>query len=78
MNKLFLSNEAISIAVRDFCKIYHIIGVKSVLTDISFKPFVKCIIRPFWTYCMKYFPKSFLYYQQGGKSLSLECYFYRS
>ena len=34
MNKLLLSNEAISIAVRDFFKIYHILGVKLVLTNI--------------------------------------------
>ena len=34
MNKLLLSNEAISIAVRDFFKLYHILGVKLVLTNI--------------------------------------------
>ena len=34
MNKLFLSNEAISIAVRDFLKIVIILGVKLVLTNI--------------------------------------------
>ena len=34
MNKLLLSNEAISIAVRDFLKLYHILGVKLVLTNI--------------------------------------------
>ena len=34
MNKLLLSNEAISIAVRDVFKIYHILGVKLVLTNI--------------------------------------------
>ena len=70
MNKLFLSNEGISIALRDFFLIYHSLGVKLFLTNIVLKPFVKCIIRPFWTYRMKFFPKSFLYYQQGRKSLS--------
>ena len=30
--------------------------------------FVKYIIRPFWTYCINYFTKSFLYNQQGSKS----------
>ena len=34
MNKLLLSNEVISIVVRDFFKIYHILGVKLVLTNI--------------------------------------------
>ena len=34
MNKLLLSYEAILIAVRDFLKIYHILGVKLVLTNI--------------------------------------------
>ena len=34
MNKLLLSNEAISIAVREFFKIYHVLGVKLVLTNI--------------------------------------------
>ena len=35
MNKLLLSNEAISIAVRDFLfLIYHSLGVKLVLTNI--------------------------------------------
>ena len=34
MNKLRLSNEAISIAVRDFFKLYHILNVKLVLTNI--------------------------------------------
>ena len=34
MNKLLLSNEAISIAVRDFLKLYHILGVTLVLTNI--------------------------------------------
>ena len=33
MNKLLLSNKAISI-VRDFLKLYHILGVKLVLTNI--------------------------------------------
>ena len=34
MNKLFLSSEAILNAVRDFFLIYHILGVKLVLTNI--------------------------------------------
>ena len=34
MNKIFLSNEAISIAVRDFIKFIIILGVKLVLTNI--------------------------------------------
>ena len=34
MNKLLLSNEAISIAVRDFFKNVIILGVKLVLTNI--------------------------------------------
>ena len=34
MNKLLLSNEAISIAIREFFKLYHILGVKLVLTNI--------------------------------------------
>ena len=34
MNKLFLSNEAISVAVRDFWKIVIILGVKIVMTNI--------------------------------------------
>ena len=36
---------------------------------LFFKLFVICIIRPFQICCMKYFTKSFLYYQQGSKSL---------
>ena len=34
MNKLLLSNEAISIAVRDFLKFIIFLGVKLVLTNI--------------------------------------------
>ena len=34
MNKLLLSNEAVSIAVRDFFKLYHNLGLKLVLTNI--------------------------------------------
>ena len=34
MNKLLLSNEAISIAVRDFVKFIIFLGVKLVLTNI--------------------------------------------
>ena len=38
MNKLLLSNEAISTAVRDFLKNYHNLGVKLVgLNNILFK-----------------------------------------
>ena len=36
---------------------------------LYFELFVKYIIRPSWTCCMKCFTKSFLYYQQGSKSL---------
>ena len=70
MNKLFLSNKAIPIAVRDFSKIYHMFRSTisfdeyhslNHLSDVKFDHF--------WTYCMKYFPKLFLYYQQGSKSL---------
>ena len=71
MNKLVLSNEAISIAVRDFFKIIIILGIKLVKQKLFIK-FVKCIIRPFRTGCMKYFTKSFLYYQQGSKSLTYQ------
>ena len=34
MNKVLLSNEAISIASEIFFKLYHISGVKLVLTNI--------------------------------------------
>ena len=34
MNKLFLSSEAVSIAVRDFFKFIILLGVKLVLTNI--------------------------------------------
>ena len=34
MNKLLLSNEAISIAVQDVFKLYHILGVKLILTNM--------------------------------------------
>ena len=71
MNKLFISNEAISIAVRDFFKLITILGLKLVLTNIIFILFVKCMIRPFQTCCMKCFTKSFLYYQQGSTSLTI-------
>ena len=69
MNKLHLSNEAISIAVRDFLKFIIFLGVKLVLTYIIFQVFIKSINRPFRMCCTKYFTKSFLYYQQGHKSL---------
>ena len=69
MNKLLLSNEAISIAVRDFFKLYHILGVKLVLTNIILSTIFKSILRLFRKCCMKYFTKSFLYYQQGNNSL---------
>ena len=70
MNKLFLSNEVISIAVRDFLKFIIFLGIKLVSTMIIRKLLVKCIIGPFWAYCMTYFPKSFLFCQQGNKSLT--------
>ena len=34
MNKLFISNEAISIAVRDFLKLITVLGVKLALTNV--------------------------------------------
>ena len=37
---------------------------------LFFKVFIKLIIRPFRMFCMKYLTKSFLYYQQGSKSLN--------
>ena len=51
MNTLVLSNEAISIAVRDFLKIVIILGVKLVLTNIILELFVKYITGLFRTYC---------------------------
>ena len=36
MNILFLSNEAISIAVRNFFQFIIIVGVKLVITNIKF------------------------------------------
>ena len=36
---------------------------------LFFQVFIKSINRPFRMCCMKYFTKSFLYYQQGHKSL---------
>ena len=42
MNKLFLSNEAISIAIRDFLKFIIILVVKLVKQILFFKLFVKC------------------------------------
>ena len=55
MNKLFLSNEAISIVARDVLKLILILGVKVVFLQnfiLLFKLFVKRIIRPFRTCCM--------------------------
>ena len=70
MSKLFLSNEAISIAARDFSKVIIILGVKLVSTNIILQTICQNIIRPFRTCYMKYFTKSFLCYQQGSKSLN--------
>ena len=70
MNKLLLSNETISIAVRDSFKFIIFLGVKFVLTKLLIQLFIKSIIRPFRMCCTKYFTKSFLYYQQGNKSVS--------
>ena len=62
MNKLFLSNEAISIAVRDVFKFYHNFRCKVSFKQVLFyELFVICIIIPFRTCCMKYFTKSFSY-----------------
>ena len=72
MNKLFLFNEAILIAVRDFLKFIIILGVTLVSTNTIFSticPMYKII--PFLRCCMKYFTKSFLYFQQGSKSLKI-------
>ena len=59
MNKLFLSNEKISIPVRDYLKFITVLGVKLVLKILFFKLFVKCIISPFRTCYMKYFTELF-------------------
>ena len=47
MNKLFMSNEAISIAVRDFLKFINFLGLKLVLTNFILLAIFKRIIRPF-------------------------------
>ena len=47
------------------------LGVKLVLQILFFKLFIKLITRPFRMCCMKYFTKSFLYYQYGSKSLNI-------
>ena len=71
MNKLLLSNEAIPIAVRDCFKIYRMFRCKvSYNKYYSLNYFIKLIISPFRMCCMKYFTKSFLYYQQEN-SLSV-------
>ena len=57
MNKLFLSNEAISIAVCDFLKIVIILGVKLVLTNIILETI--CQIYN-WTISDVLLTKSFL------------------
>ena len=77
MNKLLLSHEAISIAVRDFLKFVIFLGVKIVLTNTILKLFIKSIIRPFRMCCVKNFTKSFLYYQQESKSLKAQNTFKR-
>ena len=69
MNKLLLSNEAISIAVRDFLKNYHILGVKLVLTNIILSTIYQINNQTISKVLHEYFTKSFLYYQQGNKSL---------
>ena len=67
MNKLVLSNEAISIAPRDFLKIVIILGFKFVLMNISLE--IICQIYD-WTISDVLLTKWFLYYQQGSKSLN--------
>ena len=47
MNKLVLSNEAISIAVRDLFLKLSVLSVKLILTNLFFKLFVKFLNRPF-------------------------------
>ena len=54
-----------------FFKLYHILGVKLVLTNTILSTIYQSILRLFWKCCKKYFTKSFLYYQQGNKSLIL-------
>ena len=70
MNKLLLSNETISIAVRDFFfKIYRIIGVQLVLTNILLSSIYQINNLTISKVMPEIFTKSFLYYQQRNKSL---------
>ena len=65
----FLSNEAISIAVRDFFKIYHILGVKLVLTNIILSTIYQINNLTISKVLHEILHQIILYYQQGNKSL---------
>ena len=69
MNKFYLSNEAISIAVLIYISYF---SCKVSFEKYYFISFDICISRAFWTYSMKYSRKSFLYYQPGSKSLMVK------
>ena len=72
MNKLLLSNEAISIAVRDFFffLIYHIFRCKvSFNKYYSFNYLSNQELDHYECVAVNISPNHFLYYQQGNKSL---------
>ena len=69
MNKLLLSNEAISIAVRDFFKVHHILGVKLVLAYIILSTIYQLHNKTISKVLHEILHQIIFNYQQGNKSL---------